>query len=91
MCIPLNPNVLADRVRRSTRSAACYRRSRLAGSQVARAGHAWRLRISGIEEQIAPRLEFYNAAVNLDNVRMEPWPDLLLAGLARMRPVPNLP
>ena len=43
-------------------------------------------RISALEEQIAHRREFYNAAVNINNVRMEQFPDLLLAssvGLAR--------
>jgi LemA protein len=42
-------------------------------------------RISGIEEQIAHRREFFNAAVNLNNTRMQQLPDSLLAGLARMR------
>ncbi len=42
-------------------------------------------RISAIEEQIAHRREFYNAAVNLNNVRMEQFPDMLLAGIARMQ------
>jgi LemA protein len=36
-------------------------------------------RISALEEQIAHRREFYNAAVNISNVRMEQFPDLLLA------------
>jgi LemA protein len=43
-------------------------------------------RISALEEQIAHRREFYNAAVNINNVRLEQFPDLLLgaaAGLAR--------
>jgi len=39
-------------------------------------------RISGLEEQIAHRREYYNAAVNLNNVRMEQFPDLLLVGPA---------
>lgn len=39
-------------------------------------------RISGLEEQIAHRREFYNAAVNLNNVRMEQFPDVLLVGVA---------
>lgn len=44
-------------------------------------------RISALEEQIAHRREFYNAAVNINNVRMEQFPDLLLAssvGLVRL-------
>jgi LemA protein len=43
-------------------------------------------RISVLEEQIAHRREFFNAAVNINNVRLEQFPDLLLAaaaGLAR--------
>ena len=46
-------------------------------------------RISGLEEQIAHRREYYNAAVNLNNVRMEQFPDALLiqrAGLV-VRPL----
>lgn len=39
-------------------------------------------RISGLEEQIAHRREFYNAAVNLNNVRMEQFPDSLLRNIA---------
>ena len=39
-------------------------------------------RITGLEEQIAHRREFYNAAVNLNNVRMEQLPDVLLVGVA---------
>jgi LemA protein len=39
-------------------------------------------RITGLEEQIAHRREYYNAAVNVNNVRMEQFPDLLLVGLA---------
>jgi len=46
-------------------------------------------RISALEEQIAHRREFYNAAVNINNVRLEQFPDLLLAaaaGLTRKPP-----
>ena len=39
-------------------------------------------RISGLEEQIAHRREYYNAAVNMNNVRMEQFPDVLLVGPA---------
>jgi LemA protein len=39
-------------------------------------------RISALEEQIAHRREFYNAAVNINNVRIEQFPDLLLASSA---------
>jgi LemA protein len=39
-------------------------------------------RISALEEQIAHRREFYNEAVNINNVRMEQMPDALLARLA---------
>lgn len=42
-------------------------------------------RLSGLEEQIAHRREYYNAAVNVNNARMEQVPDLLLTGLARMQ------
>jgi LemA protein len=39
-------------------------------------------RISTLEEQIAHRREFYNDAVNINNVRLEQFPDLLLTGMA---------
>ena len=42
-------------------------------------------RISTLEEQIAHRREYYNAAVNLNNVRMEQFPDSLLASIAGLR------
>jgi LemA protein len=45
-------------------------------------------RISGLEEQIAHRREYYNAAVNLNNVRMEQFPDSLLVRRAGLVPRP---
>jgi LemA protein len=39
-------------------------------------------RVSALEEQIAHRREFYNEAVNINNVRMEQMPGALLAGTA---------
>ena len=36
-------------------------------------------RISGLEDAIADRREFYNAAVNANNVRVEQFPDVLVA------------
>jgi LemA protein len=36
-------------------------------------------RITGLENSIADRREFYNAAVNINNVRIEQFPDLVLA------------
>lgn len=38
-------------------------------------------RISGIENAIADRREFYNDSVNINNVRIEQFPDLLVAKL----------
>jgi len=43
-------------------------------------------RISGLENGIADRRELYNEAVNLNNVRIEQFPDLLIARLAGSRP-----
>ena len=37
------------------------------------------LRISGLENGIADRRELYNEAVNLNNVRIEQFPDVLIA------------
>jgi LemA protein len=42
-------------------------------------------RISGLEEQIAHRREFYNDSVNINNVRMEQFPDSLLAPMAGLQ------
>ncbi|SIS99418.1 LemA family protein [Neptunomonas antarctica] len=36
-------------------------------------------RISGLENSIADRREFYNASVNIYNVRIEQFPDLIIA------------
>jgi LemA protein len=51
-------------------------------------------RISALEEHIAHRREYYNAAVNINNVRMEQFPELLLAtaaGLIRRSLFESLP
>lgn len=42
-------------------------------------------RITGLEEQIAHRREFYNDAVNINNVKMEQVPDRLLASAAGLQ------
>ena len=42
-------------------------------------------RVTGLEEQIAHRREFYNDAVNINNVRLEQLPDRLLAASAGLR------
>lgn len=47
-------------------------------------------RISGLENAIADRREFYNDSVNVNNVRIEQFPDALVAGLCGMRPAPLL-
>ncbi len=38
-------------------------------------------RISGLENAIADRREFYNDSVNINNVRIEQFPDLIVAKL----------
>lgn len=38
-------------------------------------------RITGLESAIADRREFYNASVNLHNIRIEQFPDLIIARL----------
>ncbi|MBI2382736.1 MAG: LemA family protein [Gammaproteobacteria bacterium] len=43
-------------------------------------------RITGLENAIADRREFYNESVNLNNVRIEQFPDLVVARLAGFRP-----
>jgi len=43
-------------------------------------------RISALEESIADRHELYNEAVNLNNVRIEQFPDLFLARMFNFKP-----
>jgi len=43
-------------------------------------------RISALEESIADRREFYNAAVNANNVRIEQFPDVVVARLMAFGP-----
>ncbi|MCP3672031.1 MAG: LemA family protein [Gammaproteobacteria bacterium] len=38
-------------------------------------------RISGLENSIADRREFYNESVNNNNVRIEQFPDVIIAGM----------
>ncbi len=38
-------------------------------------------RISGLEDGIADRREFYNESVNINNVRIEQFPDVIVAGM----------
>ena len=38
-------------------------------------------RISGLENQIADRREFYNDSVYINNVRIQQFPDLIVARL----------
>lgn len=43
-------------------------------------------RITGLENAIADRREFYNDSVNLNNVRIEQFPDVLIARLFHFTP-----
>jgi LemA protein len=43
-------------------------------------------RISSLENAIADRREFYNESVNVNNVRIEQFPDSILAGMFRFMP-----
>ena len=45
-----------------------------------------RARITGLENAIADRREFYNDSVNLNNVRIEQFPDVLIARLFAFGP-----
>lgn len=42
-------------------------------------------RISGLENTIADRREFYNESVNINNIQIEQFPDLIIAGLFRFK------
>jgi LemA protein len=43
-------------------------------------------RISGLENAIADRREFYNESVNINNVRIEQFPDSIVAGVFHFKP-----
>ena len=43
-------------------------------------------RISALENAIADRREFYNESVNLNNVRIEQFPDVIIAGMFGFKP-----
>ncbi len=43
-------------------------------------------RISNLENQIADRREFYNESVNVNNVRVEQFPDTVVAGMFSFKP-----
>lgn len=43
-------------------------------------------RVTGLENAIADRREFYNASVNVNNVRIEQFPDLIVARLLGFLP-----
>ncbi|MBI3044049.1 MAG: LemA family protein [Betaproteobacteria bacterium] len=43
-------------------------------------------RISGLENAIADRREFYNESVNINNVRIEQFPDSIVAGMFNFKP-----
>jgi LemA protein len=43
-------------------------------------------RISSLESAIADRREFYNESVNVNNVRIEQFPDSIVAGLFSFKP-----
>lgn len=47
-------------------------------------------RITGLENAIADRREFYNESVNINNVRVEQFPDTLIARLFGFRQFPLL-
>lgn len=43
-------------------------------------------RISSLENAIADRREFYNESVNVNNVRIEQFPDTIIAGMFNFKP-----
>lgn len=47
-------------------------------------------RITGLEDAIADRREFYNESVNINNVRIEQFPDSIIAGMFRFEAKPLL-
>jgi len=47
-------------------------------------------RISSLENGIADRREFYNESVNINNVRIEQFPDAIIANTFNFKPAPLL-
>jgi len=47
-------------------------------------------RISSLENAIADRREFYNESVNVNNVRIEQFPDTIVAGMFNFKAAPLL-
>ncbi len=47
-------------------------------------------RISSLENAIADRREFYNESVNINNVRIEQFPDSIVAGMLNFKAAPLL-
>jgi LemA protein len=47
-------------------------------------------RITGLENAISDRREFYNESVNVNNVRIEQFPDSIIAGMFAFKPAPLL-
>lgn len=43
-------------------------------------------RVTGLENAIADRREFYNETVNINNIRLEQFPDVFIARLFNFRP-----
>ena len=43
-------------------------------------------RISSLENAIADRREFYNESVNVNNIRIEQFPDTIIAGMFNFKP-----
>jgi LemA protein len=43
-------------------------------------------RITGLENAIADRREFYNESANINNVRIEQFPDTIVAGMFNFKP-----
>ena len=43
-------------------------------------------RITGLENAIADRREFYNESANINNVRVEQFPDTIVAGMFNFKP-----
>jgi LemA protein len=43
-------------------------------------------RITGLEDSIADRREFYNESVNINNIRIEQFPDVIIANWFQFKP-----
>ena len=83
-----HPRARSGRNRAARRaSATCSRWPRpIPISRPTRSSCKLQTRITALENAIADRREFYNESVNINNVRIEQFPDVIVAGMFHFPP-----